>query len=81
MLSLVEIFQIVCECFSILVERKVHPEEQKDPIKKQQQFIEPMTIDKNQNQNNSNHNISNPVGETNSATGSNANMIANSSYA
>ena len=79
LLSLVEIFQIVCECFSILVDRKVHPEEQKEPIKKQQ-FIEP-TTDKNQNQNQPNQNSSKPAGETNSATGSTANMIANSSYA
>jgi hypothetical protein len=80
----VEIFQIVCECFSILVDRKIHPEEQKDSIKKQQ-FIEPI-IDKNQNQNNSNQNGLNLIGDTskkniNSPTGSTANMIANSSYA
>ncbi len=81
MLSLVEIFQIVCECFSILVDRKIHPEEQKEPIKKQHVF-EPTIIDKNQNQNNTNQageNVSN--NDANNTTGSTANMIANSSYA
>ena len=30
---MVEIFQIVCECFSILVDRKIHPETEKKPLK------------------------------------------------